>query len=124
MSCAQATKPTRQAARQRLGKAARVNYTVELIKRRKPRRRLYLQIAENVVLDDSEVMPLCGLQDFERHMRAHVGSGRILHHRLGEVHLRLVRRRQFLENCNVRAVEIARYRQHFTPCRRKFPNML
>ncbi len=68
-----------QAARQGLGEAARVDHAVELIERRQPRRRLDLQVAEDVVLDDREVVPLGGLQDAEGDMRAHVGAGRVLH---------------------------------------------
>src|SRR5262249_59205985 len=50
--------PDSQAARQRLGKAARVDYAVELVERREPRRRLRLQIAEDVIFHDGEVVAL------------------------------------------------------------------
>jgi hypothetical protein len=43
---------------------------------------LSLQVAEDVVLHDREVVALGGRQHLKRHMRAHVGSGRVLHHRL------------------------------------------
>ena len=46
-------------------------------------------------------------------MRAHVGSGRVLHHRLGEIDLRSVGGGELFENDDVRSVGIARHRQHF-----------
>jgi hypothetical protein len=51
-----------------------------LIERCQPRRRLHLQIAEDVVLHDEEAVAFRGLQNLEADMRAHVAAGRILHH--------------------------------------------
>ena len=104
--------PDAQAARQRLGEAARIDHAIELIERCQPRRRLHLQIAEDVVLHDEEAVAFRGLQNLEADMRAHVAAGRILHHRLGEIDLRTVRGGEFLQRRDIRSVRIARHRQH------------
>ncbi len=104
--------PDAQAARQGLGEAARIDHAVELVERRQPRRGLDLQITEDVVFYDEEAAALGRLQHLETDMRAHVGAGRILHHRLREIDFRTVRGGELLQRRHVRPVRIARHRQH------------
>jgi hypothetical protein len=67
--------------------------------------------SQDVVFDHRKIEFFRELQHSKRDVRAHVGAGRILHHRLREVDARLVLLGEFFERGDIGSVGIARNAQ-------------